>query len=176
MNIFKKTKEQLAKKRADKERSRKISFYMITKGEEDQIVTIVPSKDDYLQAIDIIARRLYDEDYQEYCRNSRANPHDDQIWLDYIKKRIKHNEAQELDEYSVSEVTLTTSELCSLLRTFTFCEPLNLDCEDVGMEHFAFELLEELCEKIAESQSDEEDDNDTTDDTDADNKGGNHDA
>lgn len=172
MNIFKKTKGQLTKKRTKKERSKKITFYMVTKGEEDQVVTVVPSKEDYLQAIDVIARRLYDEDYQEYCKNSHVSPYDDQEWLDYIKKRIKYGKAQELDEYSVSEVTLTVSELCSLLRTFTFSEPLNLDCEEIGMEHFAFELLEELCQKIAGSQ--EEDDTDDTD-THA-TKGGKHDA
>lgn len=172
MNIFKKTKGQLTKKRTKKERSKKITFYMVTKGEEDQVVTVVPSKEDYLQAIDVIARRLYDEDYQEYCKNSHVSPYDNQEWLDFIKKRIKYGKAQELDEYSVSEVTLTVSELCSLLRTFTFSEPLNLDCEEIGMEHFAFELLEELCEKIAGSQE-QDDTGDTNNDA---SKGEKHDA
>lgn len=169
MNIFKKAKSRLVKKRTQKERSKKITFYMVIKGEDDEVVTVVPSKEDYLQAIDVIAHKLYNEDYQEHCKSNCVNPHDDQEWLYYIRKRIKYGRAQELDEYSVAEVTLTVSELCSLLRTFTFSEQLDLDCEDVGMEHFAFELLQGLCEKIAESQDSTEDDDDKK-------EGGKHDA
>lgn len=164
MSIFKNIKNWFTKKRTKKERSKKITFYMIVKGEEDQIVTVVPSKEDYLQAIDIIAHKLYDRDYYAYCRHSNLDHDDDQVWLDYIRRKIKSNGAEELDEYSVVEVKLTTSELCSLLRTFTFSEPLELECENIEMEHLAFDLLESLFEKIAEDQDkknnkDENDDN-----------------
>ena len=169
MSIFKNIKNWFTKKRTKKERSKKITFYMITKGEDDEVITVVPSKEDYLQAIDVIAHQLYKEDYQEYCKRSHVNPHDNQEWLDYIRKKIKYGKAQELDEYSVAEVTLTALELCSLFRTFTFSEQLDLDCEDIGMERFAFKLFEGLCEKIAGSQEEDEDE-------DGQKKGGHHDA